>query len=144
MQSQIIHGKNTFGVIADALENENAELQKCLADVVRSVLEIRDLLDPDGNLSVKDAAKKLESEYWLSRGMAEYIVEIYGETCERSATGGELCHNTADCITEWCVPCAASAWLKQQKMLEAPIREHQNGALCDGDEPPQTLKPKQS
>lgn len=58
--------------------------------------------------------------YWLCYGMAQYLVEI-GEPCERAATGGELCHNTSDCITEWCAPCAAKAWLDEQKRLSAAI-----------------------
>lgn len=30
------------------------------------------------------------------------------------------------------------------KLTDCYERKHPNGALCDGDEPPQTLKPKQS
>ena len=80
MQSQIIHGKNTFGDIADALVNENAELhtelQKCLADAVRSVLEIRDLLNPGGNLSVKDAAEELVKDGWRLQWLEEHPMLI--------------------------------------------------------------------
>jgi hypothetical protein len=56
--------------------------------------------------------------YWLCRAMAEAIVDCKLD-CERAATGGELCHNTDDCITEWCVPCAAKAWLEEQQRQEA-------------------------
>jgi hypothetical protein len=76
--------------------------------------------------------------YWLCRGMAQYIVEIYDETCERAAVGGELCHNTSDCITEWCVPCAAKAWLEEQIRLEKPLPP--NGAAHR--QPPTTNKDK--
>ena len=76
MQSQIIHGKNTFGDIADALENENDELQKCLEDAVRSVLEIRDLLNPGGNLSVKDAAEELIKDGWRLQWLEEHPMLI--------------------------------------------------------------------
>ena len=76
MQSQIIHGKNTFGDIADALESENTELQKHLADAVRSVLEIRDLLNPGGNLSVKDAAEELVKDGWRLQWLEEHPMLI--------------------------------------------------------------------
>jgi hypothetical protein len=95
-------------------------------------------------MKTKNSKRKTERDesdcapYWLCRGMAEYIIEIYDETCERAAVGGELCHNTSDCITEWCVPCAAKAWLKEQIRLEKPLPP--NGAAHR--QPPTTNKDK--
>jgi len=56
--------------------------------------------------------------YWLCYGMAGYFEDV---PCERAMQGGDECHNSADCITEWCVPCAAKAWLQEQKRLSAPL-----------------------
>lgn len=67
----------------------------------------------DEKMGVKDKHEEC-APYWLCYGMALYLKEI-GEGCERQATGGEECHNTSDCITEWCAPCAGKAWLSQQK-----------------------------
>lgn len=67
--------------------------------------------------------------YWLCYGMAQYLTEI-AEPCERAATGGELCANTDDCITEWCAPCAAKAWLQQEQVRSRPLPL--NARLTDG------------
>lgn len=92
--------------------------------VTNKMQEPSTLASATGSAATPEQPERDENDcapYWLCRGMAEYIVELYGETCKRSATGGELCHNTADCITEWCVPCAAKAWLEEQKRLEKPL-----------------------
>ena len=62
--------------------------------------------------------------YWLCRSMAQYLVEV-GEPCERVMSGGDTCVNSSDCITEWCAPCAAKAWLDEQKRLEAPMPQNE-------------------
>jgi len=48
--------------LSEQLETENAELKKNLVSAVESVLEIRDLLDPNGTLSVFDAVHKIREE----------------------------------------------------------------------------------
>ena len=48
---------------ADKLKSENAELRQCLADAVRSALEIREMLDPGGNLSIKDAIDAIKAKW---------------------------------------------------------------------------------
>ena len=47
---------------ARKLETEIIELKKNLVSAVESVLEIRDLLDPNGTLSVFDAVDKIREE----------------------------------------------------------------------------------
>lgn len=55
--------------------------------------------------------------YWLCYALAEYVCAI-NETCEREPTS---CAESSLCITEWCAPCAALAWLNEQKRLSAPL-----------------------
>jgi len=55
--------------------------------------------------------------YWLCRGMAQMIV-AEGRPCQRC--GFITCKNTDDCITEWCLPCAAKAWLEGEQAKERP------------------------
>lgn len=56
-----------------------------------------------------------ESPYWLLRSLAQYVSDL-NIACEREPCA---CSQSSLCITEWCEPCAAQAWLNEQKRLEA-------------------------
>jgi hypothetical protein len=50
--------------------------------------------------------------YWLCYSIANYIKR---EPCQRK--GDTECKHTGDCLTEWCAPCAAKAWMKERRRL---------------------------
>lgn len=53
--------------------------------------------------------------YWLCRGLA---ADAEHQDC---ANGTDTsCDQTSLCITEYCMPCAAKAWMNDQRKLEAP------------------------
>ena len=56
------HEQKCSRQIAD-LKAENAELRRHLANAVKSALEIREMLDPGGNLSIKDAVAVIKSKW---------------------------------------------------------------------------------
>ena len=60
--SNLEHEQKCLKQIAD-LKAENAELCQHLADAVKSVLEIREMLDPGGNLSIEDAVAVIKSKW---------------------------------------------------------------------------------
>jgi len=60
--------------------------------------------------------------YWMWRAMLEDFAETACEyrDYEYDPPKGMECHNTSKCITEWCIPCAARVFLKQEKEGEKP------------------------
>ena len=68
--------------------------------------------------------------YWLCYGMAEWLGKC-GLECERR--GDIPCPQTSDCITEWCIPCAAKAWLDEQKRL-SQVQPNVGGQARESDE----------
>lgn len=59
-----------------------------------------------------------ETPYWQFRSMAERLAVM---PCEGHEFGDDdPCADTGLCITEWCAPCAASAWVAETKKAEAP------------------------
>lgn len=55
--------------------------------------------------------------YWLCYALAQYVCDL-NIACEREPCS---CDQSSLCITEWCEPCAAKAWLQEQKRLSAPL-----------------------
>lgn len=52
--------------------------------------------------------------YWLFRAMA---ARAEAEPCERGVN--DPCGISGDCITEYCVPCAAKIWMDETRRAEA-------------------------
>lgn len=53
--------------------------------------------------------------YWMLHGLLSIVIN---RDCEIDDDG---CENTGDCITEWCIPCAARAfWSELHKSKPAP------------------------
>lgn len=67
---------------------------------------------PDSSGSAEDAAP-----YWLLRALAEHVA-AQDFQCNRQPCS---CDQSSDCITEWCVHCAARAWLEGEKLKERPL-----------------------
>jgi len=102
----------------EALKTENTELRKALADAVRSVLEIRDTLDPNGNLSIVDAVAKIRAAMKAAKRLA-----AANYTNWNNAGGGKECeHGYNEGI-----PCPACDLAKVNDALAE--REHQNAKL---------------
>jgi hypothetical protein len=90
-----------------------------------AVERIRDLIAKEDELqslqsSHNEAVKAVEdSPYWLLRAAAE---EFASPTCNRQEIHGEIrCSETSMCITEWCTPCALTAWLEGQRKAERAL-----------------------
>lgn len=63
-----------------------------------------------------------DAESWLLRSLAQYVSDL-NIACEREPVS---CNQSGICITEWCEPCAAKAWLENQRVAEledAPANE---------------------
>lgn len=52
--------------------------------------------------------------YWMFRSMAAWVED---EQCERGTEYS--CGESVDCITEYCVPCAAKIWMDETRRREA-------------------------
>lgn len=70
---------------------------------------------PPAKLTAADPTES--APYWLCYSLAERV----SDECERAAT--IPCNDSSLCITEWCPPCAASAWLLEQSIAAAPAAE---------------------
>ncbi len=68
-----------------------------------------------GTLEAKLAAMEDEGPYWLWRAM---LTECEPLRCKQEAAGGDECQYTGGCITEWCTPCAARAFLASIRARE--------------------------
>lgn len=53
--------------------------------------------------------------YWMWQAMIEHISAV-AKGCER---GAPRCADSGDCITEWCVPCAAQAYMQACKQHDS-------------------------
>lgn len=62
------------------------------------------------------SASEDETPYWLLRSLAQYVSDL-NIACEREPCS---CDQSSLCITEWCEPCAAKAWLENEKTKEKP------------------------
>jgi len=80
--------------------------------------------------AAKAEADEESRPYWLWRAMLE---ECARHGCHRPAD--DRCEGSGLCITEWCVPCAAKAFLAREKAGEEPPPAEEpdpvEQALCD-------------
>lgn len=71
---------------------------------------------PDGDFVLHRDVERLENErpYWLWRAMLEWNAS---HKCQRYIDDVDPtpCDQTGDCITEYCVPCAARVFLDKEK-----------------------------
>lgn len=106
----------------DAINGDAHERNVCKRQMVEAMAEInrlrKDLADAKvlWAQSEQHAVKADEDRpYWLWRAMLEYMAE---EGCGQHDEDGCTCKDDADCITEWCTPCAAAAFLEAERKRE--------------------------
>jgi len=54
-----------------------------------------------------------QTPYWLFRGMAARLEK---QECDHQTDTD--CNQADLCVTEWCLPCAASAWMDETREAE--------------------------
>lgn len=92
------------------------ECQECKAS---SVLIYPSKTDPKPLLREAWNQRENDAPYWLLRSACERLIESIGVCDRQLSDGGNIkCHESSDCITEWCAPCAARAWLNGEKEKE--------------------------
>lgn len=80
-------------------------------------------------LSPAPGSASEDDNYWLLRSLAQYVCDL-NIACEREPCS---CDQSSLCITEWCEPCAAKAWLESEQEKEKPVAQTPN---VEASEPP--------